>query len=92
VAGKKGRDSVQTGMQDQLDLCLLSALAERPEPVRLTRRPATSGKGGEGLKKREGDTWASTGVNFSERNSVVQLLNAAPFFDLPYSPTSILLS
>jgi hypothetical protein len=22
VAGKKGRDSVQTGMQDQIDLCL----------------------------------------------------------------------
>jgi hypothetical protein len=63
-------------MQDQLDLCLLSALAERPKPVRLTRRPATIGKGGEGQKKREGDTWASTGVNFSERNSVVQLLNA----------------
>jgi hypothetical protein len=79
-------------MQDQLDLCLLSALAERPEPVQLTQRPATSGRGGEGLKKREGDTWALMGDNFSERNSVVQLFNAAPFFDLPYSPTSILLS
>jgi hypothetical protein len=40
----------------------------------------------EGLKKREGDTWASSGVNFSERKIVVLLLNALPFSDLPYSP------
>jgi hypothetical protein len=43
------------------------------------------------LKKSEGDTWALSGVNFSERKIVVRLLNASPFSDLPHNPTSILL-
>jgi hypothetical protein len=39
-----------------------------------------------GLKKKEGDTWASSGVNLSERKIVGRLLNASSFSDLSYSP------
>jgi hypothetical protein len=62
-----GRDSLSSNRngQDQIDLNLLSALAERPEPVRPSIIYGTTDTG---MKKREGDTWTSSGVNFSERN------------------------
>jgi hypothetical protein len=55
--GKEGqRLCPNSGMQDQIDLCLLSALAERPQPVQLTWQAVKA---------------ASSGVNFSERKIVV---------------------
>jgi hypothetical protein len=77
--GKEGQrlNPNQKG-QDQLDLHLLLGAA-------------SSQSGVEGRKKREGDTWASSGVNFSEIKIVVQLLNASPFSDLPFSSAKMLL-
>jgi hypothetical protein len=63
--------------QDQLDLHLLLGAA-------------SSQSGGEGRKKRKGDTWASSVVNFSEIN-FFRLLYASLFSDLPYSSAKMLL-